>query len=131
MNRIQSLLIGGVAVFMLASCSTQKQANQPTETSVPTAEKPTADGFTTLQQVVNKTQTAVTAGNFEQAKTEFGKFEDSWKTVEDGVKGKSSKTYDAIEEGMDNVSKGIKDKSKENTLTALKSLSTSLVSAAK
>jgi soluble cytochrome b562 len=130
MNRFQSLVLSGVVLLMLASCSSSKQATSP-ETSAPAAEKPAANGFTTLQTVVNKTQTAVAAGNFSQAKTEFGKFEDTWKTVEDGVKEKSSKTYDAIEENMDNVSKGIKDKSKENTLTALKSLSAVVASAAK
>jgi hypothetical protein len=135
MRLFRSSLIG-VALITLASCSSPKEASvappsPPVEKAAPTAGQAEGSGFTALQNVISKTKTAVEAGKFDQAKTEFGKFEDSWKTVEDGVKAKASKTYDAIEEGMDSVNNGLKSKNKEASLTALQALSKNVASVAK
>jgi hypothetical protein len=141
MYKFHPWLVSSVAVLALASCSTPQSstpsapapaspAMAPDKAMTPTTQ-PGVSGFTALQNVVNKTQAAVEAGNFEQAKAEFGKFEDSWKTVEDGVKSKSSATYSAIEDGMDDVNGGIKDKNKAQVLSALQTLTKSIVSVAK
>jgi hypothetical protein len=135
MSRFQSLLVSSLLLLGLGSCGTT-EASVP-ETSSPAvkteaAANPTA-GFVALQSVTEKTTTAVTAGKFDQAKTEFEKFEDSWKTVEDGVKAKSSKTYSAVEEGLDAMNGELKNKQpdKAKMLTALKSLGQSIATAAK
>jgi hypothetical protein len=135
MSRFQSLLVSSLLLLGLGSCGT-------TEATVPEKAAPVektasavnpAAGFAALQSVTEKTTTAVTAGKFDQAKTEFGKFEDSWKTVEDGVKAKSSKTYAAVEEGLDTMNGELKNKQpdKAKMLTALKSLGQSIAMAAK
>jgi hypothetical protein len=135
MSRFQSLLVSSLLFLGLGSCGT-------TEATVPEKAAPvektasaanTAAGFAELQSVTEKTTTAVTAGKFDQSKTEFGKFEDSWKTVEDGVKVKSSKTYTAVEEGLDTMNGELKNKQpdKAKMLTALKSLGQSIATAAK
>jgi soluble cytochrome b562 len=76
-----------------------------------------------LTAVVTKTRAAVEAGDAAKAKTEFEQFEAAWKPVEDGIKEKNPKAYEAIEEAMDGVSGqlgGNLDKAK--ALTALSSL---------
>jgi hypothetical protein len=135
MSRFQALMVSSLLLFGLGSCGTT-EASAP-EKSAPAVKTETsansAAGFAALKSVTEKTTTAVTAGKFEQAKTEFGKFEDSWKTVEDGVKAKSSKTYDAVEEGLDAVNGELKNKQpdKAKMLTALKSLTQNIATAAK
>ncbi len=145
MNRLHVWLIGGVAALTLASCgkspdSTSSGAapasapaapDKAMTTSTPQPVKLKEAGFTALQGVISKTKTAAEAGNFDQAKAEFEKFEDSWKTVEDGVKAKSSETYGEIEDGMDTVNSGIKGKNKEKVLSALQTLTKSIASAVK
>jgi hypothetical protein len=141
MNRIQSLLITGGVVVGLISCgqpTPPEVAVTPTTASTTAATKSAtkpaitsaSDGFAALTDVVSKTKTAVTAGNFEQGKTEFAKFEDSWKTVEDGVRAKAGGTYyGAIEKALDKVNAGLKGKDATATLAGLKILSESLVAA--
>jgi hypothetical protein len=137
MSRFKLLLVGGsLALLGLSSCG-DPQTSVP-ETSSTAAVKTEAAanpaaGFTALQNVTEKTTAAVKAGKFDQAKADFEKFEDAWKTVEDGVKVKSSKTYDAIEEGLDSVNGELKNKQpdKAKMLTALQSLSQNIVTAAK
>jgi hypothetical protein len=65
------------------------------------------------------------------AKTEFAKFEDSWKTVEDGVKIKSKDTYTAIEDGVETTGKKIAAKDTEGTIVALQSLSKNVTTGSK
>jgi len=136
MSRFQLLLVGSLALLGLSSCG-DPQASAP-ETSSTAAVKTEAAanpaaGFTALQNVTEKTTAAVKAEKFDQAKADFEKFEDSWKTVEDGVKVKSSKTYDAIEAGLDSVNGELKNKQpdKAKMLAALQSLSQSIVTASK
>jgi hypothetical protein len=136
MSRFQLLLLGSLALLGLSSCG-DPQASAP-ETSSTAAVKTeatanSAAGFTAMQNVTDKTTTDVKAGKFDQAKTDFEKFEDAWKTVEDGVKVKSSKTYAAIEAGLDSVNGELKNKQpdKAKLLTALQSLSQNVVTVAK
>jgi hypothetical protein len=143
MYRILSLFMTSTVLVGLVSCaqtappevSTPKAAVAPATkpaSEKPASEKPASDGFAALTDVVTKTKTAVTAGNFEKGKTEFAKFEDSWKTVEDGVKAKDGGTsYGTIEKAMDKVDGGLKAKDAAATLAGLKVLSESLVAAAK
>ncbi len=86
----------------------------------------TAQGFKGMQTVVTRTQMAIAKGDFNAAKMEFAKFEDSWKIVEGGVKAKNSKLYDAIEASLTNVEKGIESKNKSQSLTALQMLTSSI-----
>jgi hypothetical protein len=136
MSRFQLFLVGSFALLGLSSCG-EPQASVP-ETSSTAAVKTgaivnPAAGFVTLQSVTEKTTTAVNAGKFDQAKTEFEKFEDSWKTVEDGVKAKSSKTYAAVEDGLDTMNGELKNKQpdKVKMLAALKSLNQGIATASK
>ena len=134
MKRFTVGLMSSIAVLTLTSCSGAKDA-EPIATAPTTAAKANssvktaAPGFVALQAVILKTKGSVEKGDFEQAKTEFGKFENSWKTVEDGVKTKAPKVYGTIEEGMDRTSEAIKSKNKAKALTALESLKTSVSSA--
>jgi hypothetical protein len=134
MSRFQSLLVGSLLFLGLGSCGTP-EASAPDNSPVAKTEVAAnpAAGFAALQNVTQKTTTAVTSGKFDQAKTEFEKFEDSWKTVEDGVKAKSSKTYAAVEDGLDTMNGELKNKQpdKAKMLTALKSLDQSIATAAK
>lgn len=145
----RSILLGTLAFLVLAGCS----AKQPTaeSSSSPNAvassspasstttkmdEKSTTKStagagaedaqanFAGLHSVVKQTQAAVKTGDFAQAKTEFAKFEEFWSKVEDGVKAKASKTYDAIEESSDGINGELKaakpDKAKlDSTLKTL------------
>jgi hypothetical protein len=134
MNRFQALFLSSFVVLGLASCGepqTSAPASPAASTSM-TSGKPAA-GFTALQGVTDSTTLAVKAEKFDQAKTEFGKFEDSWKTVEDGVRTKSSDTYKAIEAGLDTVNGELKNNQpdKAKMLSALQSLAQSIASAAK
>lgn len=121
-----------LTMLSLASC---KQPSAPTpSTSTPaisTSPEKSGGGYPALQDVITKTKTAVEAKDFAKTKTEFEKFEPSWKNVEDALKSKSPETYNAIEEGMDGVEQGIKSKDQAKVLTALESLKTSVTSAAK
>jgi hypothetical protein len=135
MSQLKRLLVSGFALLGLAGCGST-QASAP-ETSSPAVQASTAAspnaGFVALKSVTDQTATAVKAGKLDQAKTEFEKFEASWKIVEDGVKTKSSQTYDKVEEGLDTVNGELKNKQPDTAkmLTALQSLSESIATAAK
>ena len=77
-----------------------------------------------MMQVVSSTTAAVEAGDFAKAKTEFGNLEGQWSKIEDGVKEKSSDTYNKIEDTTNAVNSELKESqpSKDKTLAALKSL---------
>ena len=121
-----------LTILTLASC---KQPSAPTpSTSTPattTSSEKSGGGYAALQDVITKTKTAVEAKDFAKTKTEFEKFEPSWKTVEDALKSKSPETYNAIEEGLDSVDQAVKSKDQAKVLTALESLKTNITSAAK
>lgn len=86
-----------------------------------------------VKQVVASTRTAVEAGDFAKAKTEFEQFEGQWNKIEDGVKEKSSDTYNKIEDTTTAVNSALKESqpSKDKTLAALKSLDEAIAGADK
>jgi hypothetical protein len=131
MNRFQLLLVG-TAILGLAGCGEPK-ASTPEAPVAQASGAAGASGFTALQGVTGKTAAAVKSDKFDQAKTEFEQFETSWKTVEDGVKTKSSDTYKQIEEGLDTVNGEFKNKQPDKTkvIAALQSLSKEITAAAK
>ena len=122
----------------MTSCGSNEQ--RPTAQSSPSAQSPlpvpaapavSAAGIPALQTVIQNTTAAVNAGNFPKAKGEFEKFEDNWKTVEDGIKKKAPSTYDAIEANMDKVKEALKTSDKVKSLGALQSLGQQVATAAK
>ncbi len=140
MNRFQPMLIiAGISLLTLVGCSSGEKAS--TETSpgaTPNASLAAAPGKSTkgnngLLAVVAKTKTAVTSGNFVQAKKEFDKFEDFWKEVEDGIKAKSPDKYKAIEKSSDEISGELKASKpqKQKLLTALQSLQKNITAVSK
>ena len=132
MRSLQFLLVS-LSVLTLVSCSSPEVKPIEQSSTVPgkTTEVSKLSGFLGMQDVISKTKAAIEAKNFELAKTEFAKFEDSWKTVEDGVKVKSKDTYTAIEDGMDTVGKKIAAKDAEGTIAALKLLSKNVTTVSK
>jgi hypothetical protein len=110
--------------------STATPTTPATATATGSTDK--AAGFTAIQGVISSTKKAVEAGKLDVAKTELAKFEDSWKTVEDGVKSKSPENYKAIEDGVESVQTGIaKKQNKEALLASLQKLSQSIDKARK
>lgn len=88
-----------------------------------------AAGYPSLIKVIENTQGAVYAKDFDKAKQEFDQFEPAWKEVEDGVKQSSSKTYDDVEQGMESVSKAIRAKDAVQATDALKAMNAHILSA--
>jgi iron uptake system EfeUOB component EfeO/EfeM len=133
MPRFQSFLVVA-ALFTLVGCGGPKAEAPSNPAANAPAQNMAAQGgaaFQTLQGVVNKTKTAVEAGNFDQAKTDFSKFETSWKLVQPAVRAKAPNTYKAIEDGVTAVNSGIKGKNKQTVLNTLTSLSKSITTASK
>jgi hypothetical protein len=137
--RIWKLFCGSLLVITMNSCANKPA---PVENSTATPETSTAStakgstdkaaGFTAMQRVISSTMKAVETGKLDVAKTELAKFEDSWKTVEDGVKSKSAQDYQAIEDGVESVQTGIaKKQNKEALLASLQKLSQSIDKARK
>lgn len=120
MRSLQFFLVG-ISVLTLVSCSSPEVKPIEKSSTVPskTTEVSKLSGFPGMLDVISKTKAAIEAKNFELAKTEFAKFEDSWKTVEDGVKIKSKDTYTAIEDGVETTGKKIAAKDTEGTIVAL------------
>ncbi len=129
-GRLALALVAALSIVASAGCSSQTTASsapaaspveQPAASPAPS---PAAGGdLSALTAVVTKTRAAVEAGDEAKAKTEFEQFEAAWKPVEDGIKEKNPKAYEAIEEAMDGVSgqlSGNLDKAK--ALAALSSL---------
>jgi soluble cytochrome b562 len=129
-GRLTLALIAALSIVTSAGCSSQTTASSaPAASPVeqPAASpvvSPAAGGdLSALTAVVTKTRAAVEAGDEAKAKTEFEQFEAAWKPIEDGIKEKNPKAYEAIEEAMDGVSgqlSGNLDKAK--ALAALSSL---------
>jgi soluble cytochrome b562 len=132
--RIWQLLCSSLLVLNMAGCanktaSVENLTTTPADSSASTvtSSTATAPGFTALQGTIGSTKKAIAAGKLDAAKTEFAKFEDSWKTVEDGVKAKSGETYRAIEDGVKSVESGIDSKQdKAALLASLQKLSQSI-----
>ena len=122
------LVIATLSTLMLASCSPAQNKQASVEKPSTKTEETKQSGFSGMKNVITNTKTAIGAANFEKAKTDFAKFEDSWKTVEDSVKKTAPTQYSAIEEGMEAINKGIKEKNKNSTMAALDSLSKNVAS---
>ncbi len=133
--RIWQFICGGLLVLNMTSCA-DKPASVQTPTTGSTTSTPgtptNSSGFTALQQVVGSTKQAIESGKLDVAKTEFAKFEASWKTVEDGVKAKSPDSYKAIEADVQSVETGIANKQDKTAVLAnLQKLSQSIDRASK
>lgn len=142
MIRFNSMLaIGAVSILALTGCNTEKAATGAADsvvqntTGVTSAAKEkvtgAVSGFTGLKGVVASTKTAVEAGDFPAAQTEIAKFEGFWSTVEDGVKAKSSPTYDAIETNVSSVEEAVKSSDKPKAIDSLKALDDTVATASK
>lgn len=81
-------------------------------------------GFDGLLEVVSNTKADVQAGDFTKAQNDFNNFETYWSQVEDGVKTKSSESYDAVESSMDKISGELSSNqpNKDKALTELQNL---------
>ncbi len=136
MKRLPIILIVGIlSTFTLAGCSQtqpptteQQPTTTATESSASNTPETPGKGVSGLLSVVSNTKTAAEAGDFAKAKQEFEKFEDVWKTIEDGIKTKSPDSYKAIEDSLDKVTAQLKGTApnKEKVLTELKSLDKSI-----
>jgi len=133
----QILVLSALGLLTLAGCDSAKEASTPqtspssvpatavnATTPVKTDKTATALNYPELSGVVFNTKTAVQAGNFAKAKTEFGKFENAWKKVEDGIKAKNPKGYNAVEEAAEKVTNEFKKSqpSKDTVVVELDSL---------
>jgi hypothetical protein len=136
-NLNQLPIVLSISLLALAGCNngTEQASITSTSSSTPisTTSTESTAGYGALLTVVTKTKTATEAGNFGDAKKEFGKFEASWSKVEDGIKTKSSKSYDAIEKSLDEVNSLLKESkpAKEKLITALRSLESNIKAAPK
>jgi hypothetical protein len=131
---ITGVILTAVALTSCSAPTMPPQATAPVPAVVavkPATAKATFDaktiaGFKTLQGVVSKTKTAVTAGNFAQANQELAAFEPTWKTIEDGIAAKSTATYTLVEKSLKAVEVGLKSQEKADTLKALTALNATL-----
>ncbi|MEG5059324.1 hypothetical protein QUB60_15480 [Microcoleus sp. A2-C5] len=137
------LILSAVTLVALAGCG-DKEASTPstppsavppatttTTTTTTGSEKPVSTAsYPELMSVVTNTKAAVDTGDFVKAKTEFDKFETSWKKVEDGIKAKEPKSYDTVEETTEKVTNELKKAkpSKDLVLVELQSLEKTIAS---
>ncbi|WP_157259930.1 DUF4363 domain-containing protein [Chamaesiphon minutus] len=131
--KILQLFCGSLMAFSITSCTNKPASVEnsiATTKAVTSAPQNKASGFTALLEVIGSTEKAIEAGKLDGAKIEFAKFENSWKTVEDGVKSKSADTYKAIENEVGLVNSGIASKQSKNILLAnLQKLKQSIIKA--
>ena len=130
----QILVLSAISLLTLAGCGATPEASTPQTSPSPSAvpaataqntKKAASQGkYGELFSVVSNTKAAVQTGNFAKAKTEFGKFENAWKKVEDGIKAKDAKSYDAVEATTEKVMTELKKSSpsKEIVVAQLQSL---------
>ncbi|MEH1866872.1 MAG: DUF4363 domain-containing protein [Nostoc sp.] len=131
--------VTAISLLTLVGCNSDQKSTTQTPTTTETTKATTVSktpsatqgGFDTLAGVVTNTKTAVQAGNFDKAQQEFNKFENSWSKVEDGVKTKSSKTYNVIEDAATQVKGSLKAKDKAKSLQGLQTLETNIATASK
>ncbi|MFS8118022.1 MAG: hypothetical protein ACMG55_05955 [Microcoleus sp.] len=137
------LVLSAVTLVALAGCG-DKEASTPstppsavppatttTTTTTTGSEKPVSTAsYPELMSVVTNTKAAVDAGDFVKAKTEFDTFETSWKKVEDGIKAKEPKNYEAVEQTTEKVTDELKkaQPSKDIVLAQLQSLEKTIAS---
>jgi hypothetical protein len=139
MRHFIPLFLGTLTISTLTSCSAppapKATATAPQSAAAPATapvfDAKTIAGFATLQGVVTKTQTAVTAGDFATASQEFEGFETTWKTIEDAIAPKSTATYTSIEQSLKAAEAGIEKKDKTAALSALTALNATLAASAK
>ncbi len=129
-----TLLLGVISLFSVVGCaqpSTSTNAGGDQQTSVSTAPAgslaSTQAGYPQLLNVVARTQAAVDANDFAKARQEFDQFESVWAPVEDGIKATSDESYDAIEDGMDQVSAALRSTQADQALSALRAMSDQIV----
>lgn len=148
MNYRNTLGMGALIVLLLAGCGSNEQTAEttaspsatpsasmsPSPTTSPSpgnkAMKENAERgkgnpeFAPLHKIVGSTEAAVKAGDFAKAKAEFAQFDPSWHKVEDGVKAKSSDTYNEVEAKADEVTGELKaaKPQRDKLITALKTL---------
>jgi hypothetical protein len=127
------LILIPLSLITLVGCGeAAKEGSKEATKKVETLASPASDVKTAVKKVagegvgglidtVTKTQAAIKAGDFKTAKTEFQAFEGTWKKIEDGIKAKSGKSYDAIEKSVGEVN-GVLNASKPDKETALKAL---------
>ncbi len=129
--------ITAISLLTLTGCN---KAEQSTTSQTPSAIGETKvsgslgaaqEGLKALGSVVSNTKAAVETGKFNKAQQEFDKFENVWAKVEDGVKTKSAKTYNAIEDAATQVKGALKAKNKAKALKELKVLDTSIATVSK
>jgi DNA polymerase III gamma/tau subunit len=105
-----------------ATAPTSSATTPAPEAAAPTATA-TGSGFPALKSIVAATKKAGEAANFDVATTEFSKFEDVWKTVEDKVKTKTPGEYKSIETTLEAANMALAKKDKSGLLTNLTKLS--------
>ncbi len=123
------VVISAVSLLALAGCqNSQPSATVETSPSATPIQTPapaaSQQKYSGLLNVVSKTKLTVSAGDFAKAKTDFDEFEKVWEEVEDGIKAKSDKIYEAIEESMDKTNTALKQSSpnKDQVLAELQSI---------
>jgi ribosomal protein S20 len=142
MIRFNSMLaIATVSILAITGCNTEKVATDAADSVVKNTtgvisaaqDKVTGavSGFTGLKTVVANTKTAVEAEDFAKAQTDIAQFEGFWATVEDGVKAKSSATYDVIETNVSGVEDAVNSSDKAKAMGALNALDEAVSTAAK
>ncbi|MBO3459640.1 DUF4363 domain-containing protein [Aetokthonos hydrillicola Thurmond2011] len=126
-----------ISLMALVGCNNaEKPTPQSSSTASPASnitapvEKANLNG---IQGVISKTKTAVSSGNFANAKKEFGKFEGFWSKVEDKVRSQSPQNYKAIEDNSDQITNELKASTpnKKKVLQALQSLDKSVTNVSK
>ena len=138
-NFIYIIPLIAISLLTLVGCNSSQQSTTQTPattettggTTVSKTPGATQGGFDALVNVVSNTKTAVEAGNFDKAQQEFDKFENAWVKVEDGVKTKSSKTYNAIEDAATQVKGALKAKDKAKALEGLQTLNSNIATVSK
>ncbi len=127
----QILVLSAISLITLAGCDSAEEAFTPKTSSsaVPAAtaktDKPaTLLYYPELSGIAFNTKKAVEAGDFAKAKTEFVKFENSWKKFKDPIKAKAPKGHDALEETTAKVTTELKKSqpSKDKLIADLESI---------
>ncbi|MDQ2100604.1 MAG: hypothetical protein QQW96_23530 [Tychonema bourrellyi B0820] len=124
----QILVLGALSLLTLAGCDIFQEDSTPKTSSsavpgtgVKTDKATTPLKYPELSGLVFYTKKAVEADNFPKAKTEFGKFENAWKKVENGMKTKAPTGYNAVKEATAKVTTEFKksEPSKDKVLAQL------------
>ena len=128
------LVVGAISILALTGCNNAETTqSSPAANSASPVATMSDVGYPGLLGVVSSTRTSVEAGDYTKAKTEFAKFEDNWKPVEDSIKVKSGDSYKAIEDSLDTINAEFKGSTpnKDKVLTALQSMETTINSVSK